>query len=166
MNKLAFSRAHYQAVKLRVCEDHPDLDEETLADTVEGLTDLQDIVAAILRSAVTDEALGKGLRARISDMQERLSRLEDRASKRRQIARDVMIEADIKKITAPDLTVSIRAGTPAVVITDESLVPPQYWEPRDPRLNRQSLAVDLKAGQSIEGAILGNPEPVLSVRVK
>ena len=166
MNKLAFSRAHYQAVKLRVCEGHPDLDEETLADTVEGLTDLQDIVAAILRSAVTDEALGKGLRSRISDMQERLSRLEDRASKRRQIARDVMVEADIKKITAPDLTVSIRAGTPAVVITDESLVPPQYWEPRDPRLNRQSLAVDLKSGQSIEGAILGNPEPILSVRVK
>ena len=166
MNKLAFSRAHYQAVKLRVCEDYPDLDEETLADTVEGLTDLQDIVAAILRSAVTDEALGKGLRARISDMQERLSRLEDRASKRRQIARDVMIEADIKKITAPDLTVSIRAGTASVVITDERLVPPQYWEARDPRLNRQALAVDLKAGQSIEGAILGNPEPVLSVRVK
>ena len=62
MNKLAFSRAHYHAVKLRIGEDHPDLDEETLADTVEGLTDLHDIVAAILRSAVTDEALGKGLR--------------------------------------------------------------------------------------------------------
>jgi hypothetical protein len=59
-----------------------------------------------------------------------------------------------------------RAGTPSVVITDERLVPPQYWEPRDPRLNRQSLAVDLKAGQSIDGAVLGNPEPVLSVRVK
>ena len=77
-----------------------------------------------------------------------------------------MVEADIKKITAPDLTVSIRAGTPSVVITDERLVPPQYWEPRDPRLNRQSLAVDLKAGQAIDGAVLGNPEPVLSVRVK
>jgi hypothetical protein len=36
MNKLAFSRAHYHAVKLQIGEDHPDLDEETLADTVEG----------------------------------------------------------------------------------------------------------------------------------
>ena len=53
-----------------------------------------------------------GLKCRISDMQCRLDRLQDRASKRRQTARDVMIELDLKKLNAPDFTASIREGIP------------------------------------------------------
>ena len=166
MNKLAFSRIHYQAVRDRLLAEQHDLDEQTLADTVEGLTDLHEIVAAIIRSAVTDEALAEGLRGRVGEMQGRLARLEDRASKRRQIAKDVMIEADIKKITAPDLTISLRPGTPSLLVVDETVIPEGYWEPRDPRLNRQSLTADLKLGLSIAGVSLCNPQPVLSVRAK
>ena len=50
-----------------------------------------------------------GLKCRISDMQDRLDRLQDRAAKRRQIAKDVMVELDLKKLTAPDFTASITA---------------------------------------------------------
>ena len=53
-------------------------------------------------------------------MQDRLDRLQDRASKRRQIAKDVMVELDLKKITAPDFTVSIRPGMPSLLVLDES----------------------------------------------
>ena len=62
-------------------------------------------------------------------MQERLERLQDRASKRRQIAKDVMVELDLKKITAPDFTVSIRPGMPAFLVLDEAAVPSIYWQP-------------------------------------
>jgi hypothetical protein len=65
-----------------------------------------------------------------------LARLQDSAAKRRQIAKDVMIELDLKKITAPDFTVSIRPGTPALMVIDEAAVPSIYWEPREPRLNK------------------------------
>ena len=99
-------------------------------------------------------------------MQGRLDRLQDRASKRRQIAKDVMVELDLKKITAPDFTVSIRPGTPAMLVLDEAAVPSIYWEPREPRLNRQELLSELKEGAEIEGVALSNPEPVLSVRTK
>jgi hypothetical protein len=156
----------YQVIRERLRAEDPDLDERTLADTVEGLTDLHEIVAAIIRSALEDEALALGLKDRMAEMQERLERLADRAVKRRQIAREVMIETEIKKITAPDFTLSMRPGSPSLVVMDEAAIPQEFWEPRDPRLNRQGLLVELKQGATITGVALSNPEPVLSVRTK
>ena len=163
---LEFAAITFRAVRDRIRAEDPGIDEQTLADTVEGLTDLHEIVAAIIRSALADEALATGLKGRIADMQGRLERLQDRASKRRQIAKDVMVELDLKKITAPDFTVSIRPGMPALLVLDEAAVPSIYWEPRDPRLNRQELLSDLKEGADITGVALSNPEPVLSVRTR
>jgi len=156
----------YRAVRDRIRAQDPHIDEQTLADTVEGLTDLHEIVTAIVRSALADEALATGLKSRIAEMQERLDRLQDRASKRRQIAKDVMIDLDIKTITAPDFSVSIRPGLPSLMVIDEAAVPSIYWQPSAPRLKRQELLSELKDGVEVEGAALSNPEPVLSVRVR
>jgi Siphovirus Gp157 len=163
---LEFAAAAYRAVRDRIRSEDPQIDEQTLTDTVEGLTDLHQILEAIIRSALDDEALAGGLKGRIIEMEERLNRFEDRASKRRQIAKDVMVELDLKKLTAPDFTASIRPGLPALMVIDEAAVPSIYWEPRDPRLNRQGLLADLKQGAEITGVTLSNPEPVLSVRTK
>jgi hypothetical protein len=163
---LAFSAIAYRAVRDRIKAQDPQIDEQTLADTVEGLTDLHEITAAIIRSALADEALVLGLKCRISDMQGRLERLADRASKRRQIARDVMVELDLKKLNAPDFTASIREGTPALTVINEEEVPSIYWQPSEPKLKRTDLAYDLKQGAEIAGVALSNPEPVLSVRTR
>lgn len=163
---LNFASIAYRSIRDRIRSDDPTIDEQTLADTVEGLTDLHEIVAAIIRSALTDEALAAGLKTRVGEMQERLERLQDRASKRRQIAKDVMLELDIKKITAPDFSVSIRPGLPSLQVLDEAAVPSIYWQPSAPRLKRQELLGELKTGAEIVGVALSNPEPVLSVRVK
>jgi hypothetical protein len=129
-------------------------------------TDLHEVLAAIIRAALADEALATGLKGRIAEMEGRLSRLQDRAAKRRQIAKDVMVELDLKKIAVPDFTVSVRPGMPGLTVIDEADVPSIYWEPRDPRLNRHGLLADLKQGVEITGVTLSNPEPVLSVRTK
>ena len=166
MTQLDFAAIHYRSLRDRIRAQDPQIDEQTLADTVEGLTDLHEIVTAIIRSALADEALATGLKSRIADMQERLDRLQDRASKRRQIAKDVMIELDLRKITAPDFTVSIRPGMPSLLVLDEAAVPSIYWQPVAPRLNRQELLSELKEGADIKGVTLSNTEPVLSVRTK
>ena len=163
---LEFAAATYRAIRDRIRAQDPEIDERTLADTVEGLTDLHQIVEAIIRSALADEALATGLKGRIAEMEDRLARLQDRASKRRQIAKDVMVELDLKMLQAPDFTASIRPGMPSLMVIDEAAVPSIYWEPRDPRLNRQGLLADLKQGAEITGVSLSNPEPVLSVRTK
>src|ERR1035438_370749 len=163
---LEFASATYRAIRDRIRAQDPQIDEQTLADTVEGLTDLHEIVSAVIRAALADEAMATGLKCRISDMQGRLDRLQDRASKRRQIAKDVMVELDLKKLNAPDFTASIRDGIPSLMVINEDAVPSIYWQPSEPRLKRQELANDLKGGAEVAGATLSNPEPVLSVRVR
>ena len=166
MNQLAFSANTYRVLKDRLRAEDPSLDEQTLADTVEGLTDLHDVLQAVIRAALADEAMAAGLKTRIAEMEDRFERLADRAAKRRQIAKDVMNELGIKKLEAPDFTASIRAGMPSLVVLDEKDIPSIYWEPRDPKLNRTTLIADLKNGREVDGASLSNGEPILTVRTR
>ena len=163
---LEFSAIHYRTIRDRIRAQDPQIDEQTLADTVEGLTDVHEILAAVVRAALADEALATGLKCRISDMQGRLDRLQDRAAKRRQITKDVMVELDLKKLNAPDFTASIREGMPSLIVLNEDAVPSIYWQPSEPRLKRQELAYELKQGAEIEGVALSDPEPFLSVRTR
>ena len=163
---LDFAAIHYRTIRDRLRANDPQIDEETLADTLEGLTDLHEILTSVIRAALTDLALATGLEGRIGEMQARRDRLQERANKRRQIAKDVMVELDLKKLAAPDFTASIRPGTPALMVIDEAAVPSIYWEPGKPKLKRQDLAHDLKQGLEVHGATLSNSEPVLSVRTR
>ena len=90
---LEFAATTYRILRDRIRAQDPQIDEQTLADTVEGLTDVHEILTAIIRAALADQALATG--RRIAEMQARMDRLQDRAAKRRQIAKDVMVELDL-----------------------------------------------------------------------
>jgi Siphovirus Gp157 len=156
----------YQLFKERLLVDFPSTDEETLADTLEGITNLHEMIAAMIRSALVDEALHAGLRFRVDDMKERLSRLELRASKKRQLALEAMTEVGLSKLEQPDFTASARAGSPALVVIAEETIPQVFWLPQPPKLDRQGILGELKRGIEIPGAQMSNPKPVLTVRTK
>ena len=77
-----------------------------------------------------------------------------------------MTEVGLSKLEQPDFTASARAGIPSLVVTAEEMIPPNYWLPQPPKLDRQTLLAELKRGHLIPGAQLGNPKPVLTVRTK
>ncbi len=135
LTNLEIATTTYRTIRDRIRALDPSLDEQTLTDTAEGLTDIHEILAAIVRAALADEALAQGLKGRMVEMEGRLERLQDRAAKRRQIVKETMVELELKKLTAPDFTVSVRPGLPALLVLDEAAVPSIYWEPRDPALS-------------------------------
>jgi hypothetical protein len=150
----------------KLLEAFPEADDETIRDTLEGLTTLNEVVAEIIRSALIDEALQSGLRLRLQDMKERLSRLEARALKKRELAIEAMGEAGLRKIEQPDFTASSRNASPSLLVVAENQIPESYWVPQPPKLDRQALLGDIKRGDQIPGAQLSNPKLVLSVRTK
>ena len=157
---------NYQQLRELLLADDPTLDEGTLQDTLEGITSLHEMIAAVIRSALVDEALQAGLRTRIEDMRQRLARLAERGFKKRQLALEAMNEAGLKKLEQPDFTASTRLGATPLIVNSEGDVPGSYWIPQPPKLDRQTLTSDLRHGDQIPGACLGNAAPILTVRTK
>jgi hypothetical protein len=163
---LKFEVQLYSVLRERLLEAFPETDDETVRDTLEGITNLHELIAEIIRSALIDEALQVGLRSRLEHMRERLSRLEQREIKKRQLVLEAMSEVRLSKLEQPDFTVSVRAGAPVLVVVAEREIPGDFWLPQAPKLNRQALLGELKRGVNIPGAQLGNPKPILNVRTK
>ena len=156
----------YQVLRDRLAQEFPETDDETIRDTLEGITNLHEMIAAVIRSALVDEALHAGLCCRMDDMKERLSRLETRAGKKRELALHAMSEVGLAKLDQPDFTASTRVGSPALLVISDQSIPPAYWLPQPPKLDRQGLLGEFKRGAVIPGTELSNPMPVLMVRTK
>jgi hypothetical protein len=163
---LSIEASNYLLLRQRLLADYPGIDSDTLGDSLEGITNLHEMIAAVIRSALVDEALQAGLRTRIEDMRQRLTRLAERGLKKRRLALEAMNEAGLRKLEQPDFTVSARLGTPSLVVTSEQSIPEAYWIAQSPKLDRQALTSDLKRGDEVAGACLGNAAPILVVRTK
>jgi hypothetical protein len=146
--------------------EFPDLDDTTLSDTLEGITDLKQMLAELVRSALDDEALAEALSTRLSDMKGRLDRIEDRAKRKRQLVLRAMTDSAIAKLTEPDFTASLKNGVPTLEIVAEENIPAAYWKPQPPKLDKQSILTALKSGAEVEGTCLVPAVKQLSVRTK
>ena len=157
---------HHLYLREQLATQFAEADEETLLDTLEGMTELTEMIASVVRSRLDDLALHAALRARMSDMQERAGRLEQRADTKKGVVASVMERAGLKKLTEPDFTLSLRSTNPPLVVTDEGEIPERFWKPQPAKLDRQGLLTALKAGREVPGVVLGNGGVTISVRTK
>ena len=165
-SQLSSEFQQHQFLREKLKAEFPEADDETLRDTVEGLTRLPEMLASVLRSHLDDVAFLAALRTRILDMQERFARIEYRADKKRALVASVMERAGMKKLAEPDFTASLREVPPGLVVTEEGKIPAPFWQPQPPKLDRRALIAALKAGEVVAGAALGNGSTTLSVRTR
>lgn len=140
-----------------------DDDDEALADTIDGETDLGEQLAKLARDALRSEYMAKGIGELIKDTHLRKARLEHRAEKLRAVINWAMSESGMKKIPAPDMTLSLSRGKPPLSIEDEGDVPEPFCrlklEP-DKRIIREAI----ENGDYIPFARLGNASPILTIK--
>lgn len=155
----------HQIDNLLLC--HPELADDDIlrADMIEGETDAFDFLSQIVARINDAAALAGGTATVIADLECRLERFERRQRSLRDLAFAVMTAADISKAELPAATLSIRKGTPKVVITDEHALRPEFLRVRT-EPDKAKIKEALAGGEFIEGATLSNAEPTLSIRTK
>ncbi len=158
--------AQHERLRDELLKRWPELaaDEEALADTLEGASDLPDAIAKIIRSALADECLAGGTSEHIAKLQKRKQYLEYRAVRKRAMALYAMQEGNLPRITQPDFSAHVGRSRGKVIITDEDALTLNYVRyKKEP--DKTAIGEALRKGDTVEGATLSNPEPTLTVKI-
>jgi hypothetical protein len=142
-------------------------DDPALLDTLDGLTDLGDRLAAMLRRARQKEADSKALGEMIAEMKDRKTRLDNSAESLRRASAWAAHEAEIPRLERPDFTATFTMGKRALV----GDAPVDQLPPKFVRVKREADKVAirqaLEAGETVPGFNLSNsPKPIVTVRVR
>jgi len=147
---------------------HPgiwDEGDETLLLALESETDLPEFLARVIDCMDDAEENIDGIEIKMNERQARKARFEQRYKAMRELARKLMEQAGLRKVVLPAATLSIRAGVPRVIITDEAALPENCVRiKREP--NKTMIWELIDQGATVPGAELSNSEPQLAVRVK
>lgn len=144
-----------------------DFDADTFWDTLDGETDVQDVADHIIASMQSDEALTVAIAAQVSDLSARQSRIEARAKAKRDTLLTILNATGQKKMERPCATISKRAGSVSVHITDEAAIPSQLSTVKTITApDKKAIKAQLDAGETVPGAELQRGPDGVTVRVK
>lgn len=155
MTALYLLADEYRAAALKLAD--LDLDPQTAADTLEGLSGELEVkaqaVAFMTRSIEADAA---AMKAWAKTATERAKAAEARADSLRDYLARCMEATGIEKIEGPGVKLSFRKSS-AVVIDGADLIPGEFMrvpEPPPPAPDKVAIAAAIKAGREVPGAHL------------
>ena len=137
--------------------------EEALEDTLEGSSNLPEMLAGMVRKAKRAEVYAAGMAAIIKDNQERKARFERQSEALRKQVAWAMEEAGLKKLPMSDLTVTLSAGKPPLVIPNDAEVPDECCRFKR-EVSKTAVRTCIAANGPQPWAYLGNPQPTLTIR--
>lgn len=133
-----------------------DLDDQTIADTLEGLAGTLEVKATnVAMFARNLEATAAAIKDAEANMAKRRKAIEARAERMFAYLKQNMDVSRITKIESPYLRIAIRNNPAAVHIDAESQIPAEFWKQAPappPALDKKAIAEAIKSGQEIPGA--------------
>lgn len=140
--------------------------DPALADTLDGICDLPDTLAAMVRRMQELKADAEGLVAYEKRLQARREAKLATAARLRDRVQHYMDEAALAKLERPDFLVTWRRNQPPLVIADD--VTPEALPERFVRVKREidrtALRAAVEAGEQVPGVQLGNPTRGIQIR--
>ncbi len=147
----------YQAAARKLAD--LDLDEQTIADTLEGLAGELEVKATNVAMFVRNlEASAAAIKDAEAQMAKRRKSFETRAANVRAYLLSNMEFAQISKIECPFFKLAVRDNPPAVVIDNQDALPIEYmrWPdpppPPMPEPDKKAIAAAIKEGKTVDGA--------------
>lgn len=135
-----------------------DLDEQTVADTLEGLSGALEVKATNVAMFVRNlEASADAIKMAESQMAARRKAIENRASRIRGYLKAQMERTGVSEISSPHFKIAVRLNPPAVIIDSVNLIPAEFMrtpEPPPPVPDKKAISAALKAGCEIAGVHL------------
>lgn len=135
-----------------------DLDEQTLADTLEGLGGELEVKAQnVVMFARNLEATAAAIKEAEAQMAARRKAIENRAAGMRAYVMTSMQVANVQKIECPFFKLALQNNPPAVDVFEAATVPSEFWvqaPPPPPALDKKAIAAAIKAGREVPGAKL------------
>ncbi len=166
-HNLAEAVKGYQSLREQFLAMWPELidDNAALHDTLQGATNLDEMIIHIMRAAMERDDNAKAIAERIEILKRRKDRLEAGAQKLRAMILQAMQEADLKKIAAPDFSIGVGQAKPKILIIDEDLIPDHLCRiTRTP--SKTMIADEMAAGRDVPGASRGNSVPFLTIHTR
>lgn len=145
-------------------EKMDDMDEQTIADMLEGETNLHEAIQEIDLAILDAESDVAGADHIITKLADRRDRAERRADRLRGVVMRAMDIAGLKTVKTPAGTYTVRQTKPKVVVEDESLIPTEYFKTPDPVLNKKALNEAIAEGAIVPGTRLSNGGISLTIR--
>lgn len=136
-------------------DENGDIDQSLLLDMIEGETDIHELIIEVEDKIAEYDSQSEAIKIRIDKLKKRQDRVKKSSDSLRMVVLAAMDKAGIKTIKGDAATITVKRKPPALVITEESLIPAIYFE-SVPKLLKKDLIKDIKEGKEIEGAELDN----------
>jgi len=135
-----------------------DLDDQTIADTLEGMQgELQDKLRAVIAWGLDQSVLAEGTKQAAKRMADLAAAREKRAQAMFDYARNAMQATGLGEVVSDEFSAKLAKKPPSVLISDGAVIPAKYMRQApmpDPVPDKKALADAMKAGEVFDGVAL------------